>query len=123
MLHTNHVASHRTPWHWLQGMNWALSPSLSFLPFFPWPGMLMKALVPLFHLVPHFPLLMWKRIKGGGLDWRRRDKASLFLAESEDSQMKSFLCNLIAALITGTAATPTDGQRRASISHNFADTK
>lgn len=52
-----------------------------------------------------------------------RDKASLFMAESEDSQMESFPCNLIAALITGTAATPTDGQKRAPASHNFADTE
>lgn len=52
-----------------------------------------------------------------------RDKASLFMAESEDSQMESFPCNLIAALITGTAATPTDSQKRASVSHNFADTE
>lgn len=52
-----------------------------------------------------------------------RDKASLFVAESEDNEMQSFPCNLIAALITGTAATPTDGQKRASVSHNFADTE
>lgn len=45
------------------------------------------------------------------------------MAESEDSQMQSFPCNLIAALITGTAATPTDGQKRASVSHSFADTE
>lgn len=52
-----------------------------------------------------------------------RDKASLFMAESEDSQVESLPCNLIAALITETAATPTDGQKRPSVSHSFADTK
>lgn len=52
-----------------------------------------------------------------------RDKASLFMAESEDSQMESSSCNLIAALITRTAATPSEGRERASVSLNFADTK
>ena len=52
-----------------------------------------------------------------------RDKASLFMAESEDSQMESFPCNLIATLIAVTAATPTDRQKRALLSHNFADTE
>jgi len=82
--------------------------------------MLMKALAQLFHLVPCLPLLMWKRSKGGGPGWRMRDKASLFMTESEDSQMESFPCNLIAALITRTAATPTDSQKRAYVSHNCA---
>lgn len=62
-------------------------------------------------------------MREGAQGWRTRDKASLFMAESEDSQMQSFPWNLIAALIMGTAATPTDGQKRASVSHNFADTK
>lgn len=98
-------------------------PFPELLTIFPWHGMLMKALARLFHLVPCFPLLMWKRREGGGPGWRMRDKASLFVAESEDNEMQSFPCNLIAALITGTAATPTDGQKRASVSHNFADTE
>lgn len=41
-----------------------------------------------------------------------RDKAGLFMAESEDSQMERFPCNPAAALITGAAVTPGDGQKR-----------
>lgn len=45
------------------------------------------------------------------------------MAESEDSQMECFPPHLTATLITGTAATPTDGQKKAWASHNSADTK
>lgn len=95
-------------------------PGTSYL--LPWHGVIMKALARLFHLVPCFLLWTWKKSEAGGRGWSMRDKASLFMAESEDSQMESS-CNLIAALITGTAATPTEGQERASVSLNFADTE